>query len=442
METKGMKKIFQSIGDLRPRQEELEYYFQSYPDVPREVIIKSDCLRLGFQFTSQALEICQNYQTKSYHARSFDRARFDEMGRKENLRAPQELKIKKGPYELLPTVIQCRISIDSPYLVDAQDGNLLLRANGAVLAEVEVHPKPKYYSLCLEDGRPYSNVVPIFNWGELAHCFVIRNCQYFGYKAECKFCGVNPNFKEQIKAKGNYTLYEKVEDVAKVMGAIFGSAAHAEASFILFTGGTIVQSFRGLNEEDFYLQYVEATRKRIGSQWKIGLQTAAKDKDTCKRMRDVGVDWFNGNIEVWDKELFKIICPGKERFVGWDEWVRRLVDAVSVFGEGNVGSFFVAGVEMAQPYGFKDVDSAVRSTTEGMDYLMSQGIVPIPCPWCVDPLSPLAEHPLIPLEYYVRLFRNWYEIWKKYHLPKPPGVHSMGPGQATFSLSPYLDMGS
>ena len=75
---------------------------------------------------------------------------------------------------------------------------------------------------------------------------------------------------------------------------------------------------------------------------------------------------MHSNFEVWGKELFKAVCPGKNKLVGWDEWVKRVVKSVDVFGEGNVNPNFVAGVEMAKPFGFTDVDAAVKSTSEGL----------------------------------------------------------------------------
>ena len=32
---------------------------------------------------------------------------------------------------------------------------------------------------------------------------------------------------------------------------------------------------------------------------------------------------MSNNYEVWDKDLFGIICPGKQRVIGWDNWMKR-----------------------------------------------------------------------------------------------------------------------
>ncbi len=115
-----------------------------------------------------------------------------------------------------------------------------------------------------------------------------------------------------------------------------------------------------------------------------------------------------------------------------------------VFGEGNVVAGFVAGVEMAQPWGFKEVDEAVKSTTNGMEYLMSHGVVPRPLSWGVEGHSALSGHPLLPLDYFLKIDMNWYELMCKYRLPSPCEAlyaRRMGPGIWEFPLGAMGDMG-
>ena len=66
-----------------------------------------------------------------------------------------------------------------------------------------------------------------------------------------------------------------------------------------------------------------------------------------QRFHDYGIRIYHPNYEVWDKRLFELYCPGKERYVGREEWHRRILDSAEVFGPGNVIPNFVAGIEMA-----------------------------------------------------------------------------------------------
>ncbi len=208
----------------------------------------------------------------------------------------------------------------------------------------------------------------------------------------------------------------------------------------LLSGGTVTRSVQGKDDTEFYLEYVRAIRERIGHRALCILQTAAKTKKDCQRMKEAGVDIHHANMELWDKRLFRTLCPGKDGFVGYNEWVKRLVDSVEVFGPGNVCPNFVCGVEMAQPYGFKEVDAAVESTLSGYDFLMQHGVVPRITPWLVEPLSALAGQPPPPLDYHIKIIKGWHELITKYRLYYPHGLGPFGVGRAIIPTSAYFDL--
>jgi hypothetical protein len=125
---------------------------------------------------------------------------------------------------------------------------------------------------------------------------------------------------------------------------------------------------------------------------------------------------------VWDERLFEWINPGKARRIGHAEWIRRMLDSVDILGEGNVRPNFVGGIEMAKPHGFDKIDDAVRSTTEGLEIMMSHGVDPRFNQWRREPRSNIVqehEQPPVPTEFYIRLMSNRYELWKKYGLRLP-----------------------
>jgi len=160
-----------------------------------------------------------------------------------------------------------------------------------------------------------------------------------------------------------------------------------------------------------------------------------------QRYKDYGISIYHPNYEVWDERLFSIICPGKERYVGRSEWHRRILDAAEVFGPSHVIPNFVAGVEMAKPFGFASVDDAIASTTEGLDYFMSRGITPRFTTWCPEPATPLGrDNPEgAPLEYHIRLLEAYRGALARHGLEPPPGYGPPGPGNAVFSVSSFMD---
>jgi len=82
------------------------------------------------------------------------------------------------------------------------------------------------------------------------------------------------------------------------------------------------------------------------------------------------------NLEVWSKDLFQSVCPGKDRFVGYENWLQSLEDAVALFGRGHVYSAMVAGIELEPEYGFTP-QSAAELALKGARDLCARGVIPI-----------------------------------------------------------------
>lgn len=321
-----------------------------------------------------------------------------------------------------PVMVRTVIADDSPYLIDVINGHLKLLLDGAAIADVGYRPPLRYSSKVFQDGTAYRDII--------ANGYTIvpfRFCQLWGEREECKFCDINENARQVKKFKADTLTapVKPVEQVAEVANEIAREVLEREGYpapiRFLVTGGAITNQLNGLKEDEFYLRYVAAV-KWGGPRRYVQLQTNAADEVTLKEYHQRGADVYSCNLEVWDKRLFEWICPGKFKRVGWDKWVKRSVKAVDIFGEGNVRCAFVCGVEMAQPYGFKTIDEAVKSTTEGFKFLMSHGVMPHFNLWVRETGTYLLKEfnqPQVPPEYYLQLVRNYYENWKRYDLPLP-----------------------
>jgi len=128
-------------------------------------------------------------------------------------------------------------------------------------------------------------------------------------------------------------------------------------------------------------------------------------------------------LEVWDKDIFKAICPGKEkRNGGWKHWVESLEYAVGVFGKGNVHSTLVAGLAPKQ------------TTLEGIEYLASKGII---CHF-----SQFRPLPGTPLEGYRSPEASWHwdlilkgaEIYRRYGFSTNQLYAGPASGRPTFDV--------
>ncbi|GAA2466415.1 radical SAM protein [Winogradskya humida] len=284
-------------------------------------------------------------------------------------------------------------------------------------------------------------VSPTIQWGYLIYLTAFRVCQYFGAKEECQYCDINHNWRQHKAAGRPYTGVKPVDEILEALEIIDKyDTAKASQAYTL-TGGSITSHVGGKTEADFYGQYAQAIEERFPGRWIGKVVAQALPRADVQRFHDYGIRIYHPNYEVWDKKLFELYCPGKERYVGREEWHRRILESAEVFGPRNVIPNFVAGVEMAAPHGFTSVDEAIDSTAEGLQYFMSRGITPRFTTWCPEPTTPLgkANPQGAPLEYHVRLLEVYRATMEANGLSSPPGYGPAGPGNAVFSVSSFMD---
>ncbi len=359
------------------RTELVEDLIARYPEIPPEAVLKEDLLRTGIAFDEAALteNLDGEVKPKSYFIFSFDQKPLTELGAAALQRPPEEIALSGGPLELRRTIVSVRVNPDSPYRVARVDGGLRLSLDGRDVAEVSTPPMPEYYRHSLSNGKTVMETAPTIEWGYLIYLTVLRLCQYFGAKEECGFCDINHNWRQHRKAGRPYTGVKPVEDVLEAL-ALIDRYDDGHTHAYTLTGGSVTSTVDGLAEADFYGRYAQAIEERFPGRWIGKVVAQALPKADAQRFKDYGISIYHPNYEVWDKRLFSLISPGKERYVGREEWHRRILDAAEVFGPSHVIPNFVAGVEMAQPFGFESLDDAIASTVEGLDYFMSHGVTP------------------------------------------------------------------
>lgn len=429
---------------MQARTDLIEDLMGRFPHIPPEAVIKEDLLRGGMAFDDSALTDNENGEVKpkSYFIFSFDHRTLPELGTAALRRPPEEIVLTGGPYGLRRTVVSVRINPDSPYRVkDDGSGALQLFLDDRPIARVGLPPMPEYYRHTLANGKSVMEVAPTIQWGYLIYLTVFRVCQYFGVKEECQYCDINHNWRQHKAAGRPYTGVKPVDEVLEAMEIIDRYDTAGASRAYTLTGGSVTSKVDGLAEADFYGRYAKAIEERFPGRWIGKVVAQALPKDDVQRFHDYGIRIYHPNYEVWDKRLFELYCPGKERYVGREEWHRRILDSADIFGPRNVIPNFVAGVEMAAPFGFTTVDEAIESTAEGLQYFMSRGITPRFTTWCPEPTTPLGRtNPQgAPLEYHIRLLEVYRATMEANGLSSPPGYGPPGAGNAVFSVSSFMD---
>ena len=130
---------------------------------------------------------------------------------------------------------------------------------------------------------------------------------------------------------------------------------------------------------------------------------APSDLSVIEKYKEAGYQHIATNLELWDENYFKHICPGKDELCGGRKnWINALKHEVDVFGKGNVRSTLVSGIEPKE------------SILEGIEYLASIGVIAIPSMWrpCIG--SAFEGHKSPSTEWHFEVMERTYNIYKKY----------------------------
>lgn len=380
-----------------------------FPDVPRSIIIKTDAVRLGVRFSKSALKVASDLdiQFKGYFLFSQDIGH--EAVHEEGI--PNFIVLKHDD-----TIIQTRLNPHSPYFIDWTEGKFVFCDETGVVEEVYFSPAPKWLSKTLEDGTPLQAIAQPIGFDNMAVCFDFY-CEYWIKNEQCLFCDIGSHLREKKRRGEKVITRLKPEQVAKTLAIAFSEKGYRHGCY---TSGSILRKRDGKSETEWFCDFLNAIREEAGTNFQPAwFQIVAKPKDEIKMLHETGIAVLCLNLEVWDERLFNIICPGKARTVGREEWIKRMFDAVDIFGKGYIMSNFVIGVEMAQPFGFKDARAAVKSTLGGFEYLMQHGVLPKLDMWAMEPGSALAGQQPAPLEYYLELEKGFLELRHKYNFTFP-----------------------
>jgi hypothetical protein len=363
----------------------LEGLFGRYSDLSQEAIVKEELLA---------------------HGLSWERGLKVDEGR-------GLLRLEGGPYSLRRTIIRVNKQQDSPYRIESRGEHLKVvdREGGVLIALAYRFPQDSpYQSGMFADGTPYSAVV-------------------------------SPD--AQVSPVGFDNEVHDPTRIADVVAEIFVKKQRPPREMptcILIGGKSVLDSMGQQEEAEFFLKYVDAIRDRIGNQVPILLEMSPMPAEIEERIHRHGVEARLSNPGVWNQQLFAVMCPDENKKIGWEEWVRRLLDQVFVYGWNAALPRFAVGLEMAEPLGFKSSDEALASTSAGIRFFMMHGVVPNLIHWRAEPTSALAGQRQPSTEFFLEVDRIWYDAWVKYGQDEPIG-YLMGPGRSRYPDSGVYDIG-
>ena len=242
------------------------------------------------------------------------------------------------------------VASTSPYVIKKSGEGHAITFEGGGEVPVRFLPKPDFYYRKTSTGVPFSRIASVH--GSYTVITPSPRCEFFNRKVECKYCA--GNFDVTGEDDTVFTVDEVLETVAAVLKEKVSEIIYLSVGFSEGDDGGV----------EFLRPYVRAIKKHFNVLVAVEA-LPPKDNRWIDRTYAMGADSVLYNLEIYDRELFGLICPGRAELIGWERYVEALGYAAGIFPNGTVASHLIVGLE---PPG---------STVQGIDFLVSMGVVPI-----------------------------------------------------------------
>ena len=241
----------------------------------------------------------------------------------------------------------------TPYSLVVEDGRPVLYDEKTRIGEITFLKGNPTAEAKLSSGEKVRDITNINHQGGL-HVMYSNECSLKDLGEDCLFCAFNERAKDGTR---NKVLLKSPKQVAEAYDIARQAGV---ANHFRITGGFVPER----RELEYYLDVADAIKEKYSSFYGAAIVGAPADLSVIPKYKEAGFSNISTNIEVWDRNIFAAVCPGKEkRNGGWQHWLDSLQYSVDVFGPGNVHSTIVGGLEPKE------------STLEGIEYLASKGIV-------------------------------------------------------------------
>ena len=222
---------------------------------------------------------------------------------------------------------------------------------------------PEYYRHTLANGKTVMETAPTIQWGYLIYLTVLRLCQYFGAQGGVRVLRHQPQLAPaQAGGPPVHRASSRSRTCSRRWRSSTATTPTKASKAYTLTGGSVTSTVDGLAEADFYGRYAQAIEERFPGRW-IGKVVAQalpqrgraalqglRDHDLPPELRGLGQAALRAHLA-----RARSATSAARSGTGGSSTRRRCSAPRYVIPN------FVAGVEMAKPFGFATVDEAIAS---------------------------------------------------------------------------------
>lgn len=307
-------------------------------------------------------------------------------------------KFPKIPSELIlpeEVVVGIHIRKNSPWSLIFNNRDVIyLTYKNRKISKIWFNPQPFYYGKKI--AKTLAEKIAVM-YGLYTLSFFTRGwCYYFIKNMQCRFCSLAPTRsglgKENVtailpKLAAQVTVLAFKLDKQRILYINHCSGSHKDNDLGVALQIQVLKTLKGVAPDSI--------RQHM-------LTMPPNNPSYIKELKRAGLQTLNFAIEVFNPDLFKTICPGKNKYYGYDNFLGIFDKAVDIMGKGNMYANFVAGLE------------SIESMAGGFEYFGKRGIVPSVNIFHPDPRSIYAKKPPPSLNYIFEVAKLQSSIYFQY----------------------------
>ena len=297
----------------------------------------------------------------------------------------------------LPSGHFCTVPVGQPYTEKStfllhEDGDGFHLSCAGEEQAVEVVEVPAFYRRTTRSGARMGSFAALHDKLLILHPTL--GCGFFeDANLACRYCQYDSMLNE---------AEPPLRDPLDLVEVVRAALDEREVDTVYLYNGFAPGEDAGLGR---LVPVIALLRRHLGHR-QIALETVAPtDVTVLDELYAAGLDVFVCNLELFDKERFSEICPGKEIQGGQQAVWAALRHAHQVFRAGGVVSHLIQGLE------------PLAATIEGMQALVKQGIVPLLVPFRPLPGTALSEEKLPSLDELEQALLVQYELLAESAIP-------------------------